>query len=154
MTEQPVNETNYPAPPVDVGPVIPDEPLTSVQSQVGLLLAAVATLISFIFHKDFSPLVPALTTLAFTIYGSAVALARAWKHRTIVQARLDLHAMAQDTPPRAQVQAAFDSVGAHMADIQAQVDALQATKKPAQKATSAPTRGRSASRTRKTATAR
>lgn len=85
-------------------PELPTEPLTSVQTQIGLALTALAGVVAFIFHKDFSPIVPALTVVAFAGYGATVSIARAMKHRTVVNAQLAVHdqkmaVWAHQTPP-------------------------------------------------------
>lgn len=159
MTDQPVNGQPFPPPPSP--PDVTTEPLTSVQSQIGLLLTAVATLIAFVFHKDFSTVVPAVTTLAFAVYGAAVAISRAIKHRTVVQAQVALHdqqlglwADRREVAPREQIQAAFNAVADHMGAIEAKVNELQAAKKPPQKAASAPTRARKSTGTRRRSTTR
>jgi hypothetical protein len=110
-----------------------DEALTSVQSQVGMILTAVAAIIAFIFHKDFSAVVPAVTTLAFAVYGAAVAVARAWKHNTVVQAQVALQGMKLGAAQDQHIQSAFDAVADHNQEIEARVRALEAIANAAQK---------------------
>lgn len=152
MTDQPVD----PAVPAD--PSLPNEPMTSVQSQLGLLLAAIAALIAFIFHKDFSSIVPAISTLAFAVYGASVAIARAVKHRTVVQAQVALHSIKVDASlapaSHDEVQAAFDAVSRHNAEQDRKLRALEDLANEAQRPAAARKTARTSPRTRKTATAR
>lgn len=145
MTDQPVDAGTATSAD-DPANVLPSEPLTSVQSQIGLLLAALAALAAFIFHKDFSSIVPALTTVAFAAYGGSIAIARAWKHDTNVKATLALHSMSKDIPEREHVQAAFSSVSTDMRDLDARLSKLEDGQKPAKKAAERPVGQRTAAR--------
>lgn len=102
MSDQPSTTSGSwqtPPPSSDLPPtptVDTSEPMTSVQTQTGLLLTAAATVVAFVFHKDFSSLVPPLTVLAFSVFGAAAALARAWKHSTVVKAQTHAQSVALD----------------------------------------------------------
>lgn len=164
MTATPDNPNGYdPSSPVLPVPDLPDpptEPPISVQTQIGMLLTAIAALITFIFHKDFSATVPAVTTLAFAGYGAAAAIARAMKHRTNVQATVAArdqkvsiwahqNALVEGVSAR-EVQQAFNQAAQHVSRVEAKVDALTPAKTPrktAKKAAVRPVRGRTPSRT-------
>lgn len=148
------------------------EPMVAIQSQIGLLVVAVLAVLGFIFHSDLSDLAEPLGVIAFAIYGAAVAIARAMKHRTVTEAvlahnsqRLDAWQIQQETPPRQAIQKAFDKVSDHTSELDqrlADVEAKVATKTPAKttakktssKPTKTATRARRASTTRKTSASR
>ena len=113
-----MSDTATPTPPT-LAPPPSDEPLTSVQSQIGLFVVAVFTVIAFIFHKDFSSIVPAVTTLALASYGAAVAIARAIKHRTIVQATMYHNQQRLDAWATSQQQSNLRNIDARLRAVEA-----------------------------------
>lgn len=156
-------------------PTPPDKPGTSVQSQLGLLITALLTVATFIWHVDLGNLAAPLSVLAFAVYGAAVAIAHAWKQHSYHQAmsaynsqRLEVAATrhaARDLLSRDEAQQAFSAVRDHMTEVEGRLDAVEGTKRPrkvaqkapqkrAQRATSGRTAARKTSRPRKAATAR
>lgn len=156
-----------PAPPPTPLPPT-DEPMVSVQSQIGLLVVAVLAVLGFIFHKDLGALAEPLGVIAFSIYGAAVAIARAIKHRTVTQAvlahnsqRLDVWQVQQEAAQPAAIQNAFNAVAEHtgelegrLAVVEAKVSPKTTAKKTASRPVKRPTRARKASAPRKTSAGR
>lgn len=147
MSVQPVDPLQPP------DPVLPDTS-TSVQTQAGLVLTAVASLVAFIFHKDFTSVVPSVTILAFAIYGAAASIARAWKVHAVAQATVALHSMKLGQMEDANIQAGFDAVSRHNREIERRLQALESLATAAQPPAGSRTRARKTSATRRTATAR
>lgn len=144
-----------PAPPTPLP--VPPEPPVSVQSQVGMLVIAVLTVLSFIFHKDYSNAVPAVTTCALAVYGAAVSIARALKYRTTAMAVMTHNAQTaeiwltqqkqQQTYTHDQAAVDFRRVAEHIGEIETRVAALEPkprAKKTTAKKTTTPTHRRRA----------
>lgn len=78
--------------PTDVTPApdpsAPVAPTASLVGQITLTLTALATIVAFIWHKDYSSLVPALGTVATALIGAALAIEHAIKYRTFTRAQL------------------------------------------------------------------
>lgn len=116
-----------------------DEPMVSVQSQIGLVLTALASVIAFVFHKDYAPIVPAITTVAFAIYGAAIAISRAIKHKANVAANTQMHleSMAWREQQRLAtvegVNTAFGHVSEDVAALVARVNAVEKKVSPPRK---------------------
>lgn len=83
MTDTATSDTPPPLPSVPAS-----EPMVSVQSQIGMAVVSLFAVLAFIFHKDFGPITDAVSVLAVSVYGAAIAIARAIKHRTIAQAAM------------------------------------------------------------------
>lgn len=69
-------------------PTAPISPSPALVGQITLTLTAVATIVSFIWHKDFTSIVPALGTVAVAGIGAALAIEHGLKYRTFTRAKL------------------------------------------------------------------
>lgn len=174
MSEQsPVNGASRPLPPPppephEVQQAVADEPMVSIQSQIGLAVTAILAILGFIFHNDLSDLAGPIGVVALSIYGAAVSIARAMKHRSTLNAvlalqdqRLEVWRTRQEVLPREEVQAAFHDAARHaftleerLALVEQKVAAPKAAKKATSKAAKRPTPARKTSATRKPSASR
>ena len=69
-------------------PTAPIEPSPALIGQISLTLTALATIVSFIWHKDFTSIVPALGVLATAVIGAVLAIEHGLKYRTFTRAKL------------------------------------------------------------------
>jgi len=111
-----------------------DEPMVSIQSQLGLLVTAILTVLGFVFHKDLGDLAAPLGVIALAVYGAAVAIARAMKHRTVVTAKTAAQSInvgavanAQQFADHTAVAQAFDQVQHAVRTLDSRVAAVEVT---------------------------